>query len=105
MDSDCCSRMGKGWHHCKNRMAHWGVQKYVMKYAPFYQTRKFIGAKFGTAFEAYFTFAYSLIILNIVIAAVWFVFVVLPQMLLMTDADGNGVSILSDLINTFKICE
>ena len=101
METSCGARMAKDYQHCSNQMATIGITKCIYKYAPFYQARKIIGAKFGSAFEAYFSFSYTLIRLNLFIALLWFVFVVLPQYSLMSPPPD----LLYDLSVTFKLEE
>ena len=100
METDCCSRTAKAYRRFKASMATWGCSKGLIKYAPFYQTRKFIGAKHGTAFEAYFAFSYTLIRQNFLIAIIWFVLVVAPQYILMRDPSPD---IIHDLVTTFGL--
>ena len=97
VDVTCGSRLAKSYRNFKNSFATCGVQKLIYRFAPFYKARKFVGAKFGTAFEAYFAFSYSLIQLNLLIALIWFLFIVFPQYILM---DPN---IVCDLINAFNV--
>ena len=85
-DTSCTKRLAKWRRSTANRMAHLGVQKCVLKYAPFYRSRMYVGARFGSAFEAFFSFSYMLIRMNLVLAIVWFLPVVLPQLLLMDPA-------------------
>lgn len=100
MDTDCVSRTAKSKRRFFMWVAHIGISKHCIKYAPFYRTRKFIGAKHGTAFEAYFAFSYTLIRLNFFIASLWFVLIVLPQFMLMSDPPPD---IVADLVSTFGL--
>lgn len=101
IETSCGTRLAKSWRDCARSMATTGLTKCLMKYAVFYRTRHYVGARFGSAFEAFFAFAWTLIKMNALLALVWFLPVVLPQLLLM-DPSPN---LIRDVAEAFGVIE
>ena len=84
IDTTFTKRLHARYTNFKNYLAHLGVTKYLYRFAPFYQSRRYIGARFGSAFEAFFSFSYLLVKINFLLAIIWFLPVVLIQTVFMS---------------------